>query len=373
MQTIHRYILRDFLVNFGMALSVITLVLYLGAIMRGLDYVARGVPGGKLLQIFTLNIPYILSFSIPISTVVATLLLFGRLSIDGEFTAMRSGGLSTWQIISPVVFTGAFLSLICLILQYEVSPESRFARQKALLTLSELDPVDLLDEGRFVEFPNLEIYITRKDGHDLEDVEIYQLNEEGEIVQAVRSRTGQVSLYEEEELMRVSLQDVQVQHPDNDAPDDLTRARIIDMDTYEFDVRYQELLKDNTPTRGIKDMRGSMLIKAIRDPEIYFPKLDERRQEKNRMKALVEFHKRIGMSMACLSFTLLCIPLGMTSHRRESHSGIPIGLSMVIVFYTFIEVASSLRDLPQVFPDYIIWVPVILSQAAGYLLIRRIP
>jgi lipopolysaccharide export system permease protein len=373
MQTVQRYLLRDFLVNFGMALAVITMVLYLGAIMRGLDYVARGVPGGKLLQIFTLNIPYILSFSIPISTVVGTLLLFGRLSIDGEFTAMRSGGLSTWQIISPVVFAGAALSLICLVLQYEISPESRFARQKALLTLGELDPVDLLDEGRFVRFPNLEIYITDKDGHNLEDVEIYQLNEDGDTIQTVRAQTGEVDLYEDEKLMRVRLNSVQVQHPDRNAPEDLTRARIIDMETYEFDVSYQEMLKDNAPTRGIKDMRGSMLVDAIRDPAKYFPKVDERRQERNRMKALVEFHKRVGMSMACLSFTLLGIPLGMTSHRRESHSGIPIGLSMVIIFYTFIEVASSLRDQPQLFPDYIIWIPVILSQVAGYLMIRRIP
>lgn len=373
MRTVQRYLLRDFLVNFGMALAVITMVLYLGAIMRGLDYVARGVPGGKLLQIFTLNIPYILSFSIPISTVVGTLLLFGRLSMDGEFTAMRSGGLSTWQIISPVVFAGTVLSLMCLLLQYEISPESRFARKKALMTLGELDPVDLLDEGRFVRFPNLEIYITRKEGHELEDVEIYQLNNEGETLQTIRAKRGQVKLYEEEKLMRVSLQSVQVQYPDRDAPEDLTRARIIDMDTYEFDVSYIEMLQNNAPTRAIKDMRGSMLVDAIRHPETYFPKVDPRRQESNRMKALVEFHKRVGLSMACLSFTLLGIPLGMTSQRKESHSGIPIGLSMVIIFYTFIEVASSLRDVPSLFPDYIIWIPVILSQVAGILMIRRIP
>lgn len=373
MQTVQRYVLRDFLVNFGMALSVITLVLYLGAIMRGLDYVARGVPGLKLLQIFTLNIPYILSFSIPISTMVGTILLFGRLSIDGEFTAMRSGGLSTWQIISPVVFAGAALSLVCLILQYEISPESRFARQKALLTLGELDPVDLLDEGRFVRFPNLEIYITSKNGHQLRDVEIYQLNPEGETTQTVRAQTGKVDLYEDQKLMRVTLNNVQVQHPDQDAPDDLTRARIIDMDTYEFDVSYQEMLRNNAPTRGIKDMRGSMLVDAIRDPKKYFPKVDARRQERNRMKALVQFHKRVGMSVACLSFTLLAIPLGMTSQRRESHSGVVISIVVIILFYTFIEVASSLRDQPELYPDYIIWIPVILSQVAGFLLIRRIP
>ena len=373
MQTVQRYILRDFLVNFGMALAVITMVLYLGAIMRGLDYVARGVPGLKLLQIFTLNVPYILSFSIPISTVVGTLLLFGRLSIDGEFTAMRSGGLSTWQIISPVVFAGAALSILCLVLQYEISPESRFARKKALMTLSELDPVDLLDEGRFVRFPNLEIYITDKEDHFLQDVEIYQLNDDGETIQTIRANTGEVKLYEEQKLMRVSLDTVQVQYPDREAPEDLTRARVIDMQTYDFNIDYREMLRNNAPTRAIKDMRGSMLVDAIRNPEVYFPKVDPRRQERNRMKALVEFHKRVGMSMACLSFTLMGIPLGMTSHRKESHSGIPIGLGMVIIFYTFIEVASSLRDVPSLFPDYIIWIPVIVSQIVGYLLIRRIP
>ena len=373
MQTIHRYILRDFLVNFGMALSVITLVLYLGAIMRGLDFVARGVPGGKLLQIFTLNIPYILSFSIPISTVVATLLLFGRLSIDGEFTAMRSGGLSTWQIISPVVFAGAVLSLICLVLQYEISPESRFAREKALLTLGEIDPVDLLDEGRFVQFPTMEIYVSSKRENFLEDVEIYRLNKDGDIVEAIRSQTGEISTFEDERIMMITLWEVDVLHPDRRAPNDLTRAQTVEMQEWKELLSYEDLLKNNTPTRGIKDMRGSMLVEAIRDPGTYFPRVDERGQERNRMKALVEFHKRIGMSMACLSFTLLGIPLGMTSHRRESHSGIPIGLSMVIIFYTFIEIASSLRDVPQLFPDYIIWIPVILSQVAGFLLIRRIP
>lgn len=373
MQTMHRYIFRDYLVNFLMALAVITLVLYLGAIMRGLDYVAKGVPGGILLIIFTLNIPYILTFSIPISTVVSTLLLFGRLSIDGEFTAMRSGGLSTWQIISPVVLGGTLLSLASLLIQYEIAPESRFARRQALANIGELDPVDLLDEGQFVRFPTLEIYITQKDGHFLEDVEVYELNAEGQTVQTIRARDGEVTLYPEDKLMRVKLNDVQVQHPDAGNPTDLTMARIIDMETYEFNVNYKDLMDKNRITRSIKDMRARQLTRAIRHPDQVFEKLDPLRQEKNRMKALVEYHKRIGLSMACLSFTLVGIPLGMTSKRKESNLGIPIGLSIVILFYAFILTADSLRDLPWLFPDYLIWIPILATQIGGAIMIRRIP
>lgn|GEM_PF-664171 len=373
MKTLHRYILRDFLVIFGMSLAVITLVLYLGAIMRGLDYVARGVPGSVLLMIFTYNIPYILTYSVPISTVVATLLLFNRISTDGEFTAMRSGGLSTWQIISPVILAGGVLSLLCLVIHYEIAPESRFARRKALVSVDELDPVDLLDEGRFVRFPGLDIYVTEKDGHHLEDVEVYKLNDEGEVVQTIRARDGDVILHPEDKLMRVELNQVQIQHPDADQPQDLTRAQVIDMRNYDFDVSYQELTDKSQVSRNIKDMRARQLVSAIRNVQDYFPRLSGFRLEEMRMKALVEAHKRVGLSMACLSFALLGIPLGMTSRRRESNAGIPVGVGMVIVFYAFIETASGLRNQPWLFPDYIIWVPVLASQLAGVFLIRRIP
>ncbi|MCC5847548.1 MAG: LptF/LptG family permease [Verrucomicrobia bacterium] len=371
MRTLHRFVLVDFLMSFGMALAVSTLMLYLGAIMRGLDFIARGVPGMVLLRIFTLNIPYILTWSIPVSALVATLLLFGRISMDGEFTAMRSGGLGTWQIISPVVFACLGLSLICLVIHYEIAPESRFARQNALRDIGELDPLDLLDEGRFVRFPGMEIYVTRKVGNRIYDVEIAELNQHREIIRTIRAESGEINTDTDLKLMDVILHNMQVQYPDPDNPTDLTLARVIDMEEYEFVLDYGQ--DDQEIRRNLKDMRARELMSAIRDVDTYFPNLDPRRREAQRMRAIIEAHKRIGLSMACLSFTILGIPLGMKSHRRESNIGIPIGLSMVVVFYAFIVTADSLTARPWLYPDFIIWIPVILSQIGGIILIRRIP
>lgn len=371
MRTIHRFVLMDYLKGFGMALAVITLMLYLGAIMQGLDLIARGVPGVVLLRVFTLNIPYILSWSIPVSSLVATLLLFGRISMDGEFTAMRSGGLSTWQIVSPVILASFFLSLVCLAIHSEIAPESRFARRRALEAVGELDPMDLLDEGRFVRFPGMEIYVSRKIGNRIYDVEMYRLNPAGEIIQTIRARRGEINTDTELQVMNMRLEDMQVQHPDPDDPTDLTMARVIDMEHYEFPVSYGQ--RDDEIRRNLKDMRGRELLAAIRNVEEHFHIPDPRRREAHRMRAVVEAHKRIGLSMACLSFTALGIPLGMKSHRRESNIGIPIGLGMFVVFYTFILTADALYSHPWYFPDLIVWVPVIASQAVGTVLIRKIP
>jgi lipopolysaccharide export system permease protein len=373
MRTLHKYLLRDFLTQFGISLLVITLVLYLGGVMRSLDYIARGVPGGVLLRIFTLNIPYFLTMSIPISVMVAVLLQFGRLSLDGELTAMRSGGLSTWQIISPVVLASIGLSFVCLLFHTHIAPESRFARRQALVNVEDVDPLDLLDEGRFVRFPGLEIFVAQKSGRNLQDVEVIELNDKREVIQNIRANSGTLTLNPDDKLMRIRLDKVQVSHPDAEAPTDMTRARIIDMDVYEFDVSYSELMDSNSVTRNIKDMRAMELMDCIRNVERYFPNLDPRRSESTRMRALVEAHKRIGLSLACLSFCLIGIPLGVTSRRKESQVGIPIGIGVIMLFYSVMAASDSLRNLPWIFPDYLIWIPVIACQIQGIRMLRRLP
>lgn len=373
MSTLHRYLFKDYLMNFFMSLAVTTLVLYLGSVMKGLDQISNGVAGGLLLQIFSLNIPNILTFSIPISTLVASVLLFGRLSVDGEITAMRSGGLGIWQIISPVVFCGVILSLICLVIHNEIAPESRYRLRSALLNVDQMDPIDLLDEGRFVRFPSLVFWISEKKGYDLKDVEIYELNDEGVTVQTLRAQTGKVIPYPEEKSMRVHLNEVQVLYPDEIHPEDLTRARVINMESYDFDLDFASLIRNNTPFRNIKDMRIKQLFTTVRHVDEYFPDLNGRRLEETRMKALVEIHKRLGLSMGCLSFALLGIPLGMTNRRKPSSKGIPIAVALVIIFYAFFIGSDSLRNFPWMFPDYLIWIPVICWQLTGIWLIQRIP
>ena len=145
------------------------------------------------------------------------------------------------------------------------------------------------------------------------------------------------------------------------------------MESYDFDLDYNELIRSNTPIRNIKDMRIGQLFSTVRLVEKYFPDLTPRRQEENRMRALVEIHKRLGLSMGCLSFTLLGIPLGMTNRRKQSNKGIPIGLGLVILFYAFFIATDSLRNFPWLFPDYFIWVPVMGWQLAGIWMIRKLP
>ena len=113
MRVLNRYFLADFLSYFILTLLVFTFVMYLGGMIKAIDLMSQGISGKIILQIFAYQIPYILTFTIPMSTLTATLLLFGRLSIDGEITALRACGLSLSQIVSPVLLLAVLLTLVC--------------------------------------------------------------------------------------------------------------------------------------------------------------------------------------------------------------------------------------------------------------------
>ncbi len=355
-----------------MSMMVTTLVLYLGSVMKALDYIARGVPGALLIKIFTLNVPYILTLSIPVSCLVASLLLFNRLSLDGEITAMRAGGMRTRQIIAPILFASLLLSFLCILIHTRIAPDSRFKLRQALVNAYEIDPMDLLEEGRFVEFPGLSIWVDRKNNNHLEEIEIHERNTKGELLQIINAQNGEIQSQKDFLEMRVTLHDAQVQYANPDDPKGFLNAKVVDMEKYVFDLTYEDLLNQTALSRNIGDMRLKQLMGVVKNTDKTFAKLDPVKKEKMRMRALVETHKRLGLSLGCISFTLIGIPLGMNRSRRESNRGIPIGLSMVLVFYTFISAADSLRYSPWLYPDYLIWIPVLLCQITGIWMIRKL-
>ena len=100
-RVLNRHLLREFVRGFLTTATVLTLVMYVGATVQAIDYMSRGISAPLILKIFALNVPFTLSFVIPISVLTTVLLQFGRLSADGEITALKACGVSLWQMAAP--------------------------------------------------------------------------------------------------------------------------------------------------------------------------------------------------------------------------------------------------------------------------------
>ena len=371
MRVVDKYIISDFIATFVMTLLIFTFVMCVGTVIRAIDLLVRGVSGLFILQVFLYNIPFLMTFSIPMSVLTTVLLQFGRMSFDGEITAMKASGMTMWQIVAPVIMISIVASLVCVYLCYEVAPKSHFKQRQVLVNVGMEEPINLLEEGRFVkDFPGLMIYIAKKDRKQVQDVVVYEMGADG-VVRNVRAKRGELKADQEQKALLIDLYDVRIDQPDKDNPLDPTKARYVSAEHYPVRLDFSEMLKRGKIEKKVSDMTFAELVYAIRNVRAAFPDLREDDLKRQHMRMLVEANERLALSMSCFAFALFGIPLGMRSRRKESSVGVGISLLLVFFFYFFIIIADSMVGHPELRPDLIAWIPVVLGEVFGCYFIWR--
>ncbi|MDR0993240.1 MAG: LptF/LptG family permease [Verrucomicrobiota bacterium] len=371
MRVLNQYMLGDFVKNFLLTAVVLTFVMYVGAVVQAIDYMSRGISGLLIMKIFSLNIPFTLSFVIPMSVLTTVLLHFGRLSADGEITAMKASGVSLWQIASPILFITVLLSILCLYINAELSPNSHFARRQMLRDLGEEDPLALLEEGQFVQdFPGVRVYIGKKSGTHIEDIILYKFGEKGSEAE-VFAHSGTIDFDRESRIMNINLQQVRMTEFDKDAPGDTTKSRTLSAESYPLVLDLNQMMSKSPIHKKPSDMNYGELLYAAQNTRRQFPDLLEKDVSRRRAKLAVEASQRLALSLSCFSFALIGIPLGIRSNRRESSIGIGIALVLLFLFYLFIIISDALVDRPEWRPDLLPWIPVLGCQLIGVILLNK--
>ena len=285
---------------------LITFAFCIGAIYKAIDIMARGLPVGIVGRFFLYNIPYSLSYSIPISALFSSLLLFGRLSSDSEVSAMKSSGLSMWQIAAPIVLISLVLSGICLYNNFVVYPSTTYANRKLMKGMGVEDPIKLLEEGRFIrEFPGYMIYVGKKNKNRVRDLVVYELDRDtGRVTSSVRADSGILTTDKEQALLKIDLFDVRIEIPDPEYPNDSSKARFVNARKYPIRLSFNELMGRKDISKKRKNMSLSELVHRVRNLDTEGDWMNEQDRAVEHSRFLVEIHQRVCLarSAGCCSF-----------------------------------------------------------------------
>ncbi len=91
-----------------------------------------GLPLTLALEVFLLKLPYFISLSLPMSMLLACLIVYSRLSSDSELIALRSCGVSIYRLVLPAVLLGLMMTGITFLFNEAVVPAANYRASQTL-------------------------------------------------------------------------------------------------------------------------------------------------------------------------------------------------------------------------------------------------
>src|SRR5687768_4844968 len=156
LRTIDRYVIREVIPPFLLALVVLTFVLEIPPVMAHLEnLVAKGVSWQIALQIILTLIPQGLGITIPMALLTGILIGLGRLSSDREAVALLACGVSPYRLLRPVLTFAVLVGLVHLYVMIRAIPDANQTyRQIVYDVVSQQAEHDVRPQVFFTNFPH---------------------------------------------------------------------------------------------------------------------------------------------------------------------------------------------------------------------------
>jgi lipopolysaccharide export system permease protein len=111
LRLVDKYILKQIILTLVFALVALCVIFIVINFMEKMDdFMDNKVTWQTIVKYYFVYLPEILKILTPVSILLACLFTVGRLSNNNEITAMKSGGMSLYRLITPIALLGILLS-----------------------------------------------------------------------------------------------------------------------------------------------------------------------------------------------------------------------------------------------------------------------
>jgi len=358
---LHRYVFREVLTPFLLGIGIFTFVLLITRLLKLIELVvSRGLPAMQILRLIAYLMPAFLEITVPMAMLLAILIAFGRLSSDSELIAMRSSGLSLYQIVPPIALFVGLTTMATGALAMYVRPQANAHLKQALWDIARTRATAGLKPQVFNnEFPGLVIYAEQIDSRTDRLVHVLISDErDPEQRNTVFARQGYMISDSDTQTVTLRLYDGTI-HSSGDAASDYQT----DFETYDVNLDLRENLggsrtKDPDP----KELTLPALLDLLRRQRDAGPVSSV---------ALAELHRRFAIPFACVVFGLVGVPLGIAPARAVRSRGFAISLAVIFAYYILLSAGQGLAEQGTVPAWFGLWAPNLIFGALGALLLRE--
>lgn|SRR3989338_6473791 len=360
MRIVDRYLVRGFLFPMAYCLAIFTVLFIIVDGFNNLDeFIKHGIQFKIVLIYYLYLLPTLLVQIVPVSTLVAVLYGIGNLNRHNEIIAMKTGGISTLHILTPLICLGILISLGMLFMNETIAPKSAVTStsimegliQKGKKNFGEraIKNVTLYGKGNRIIFAREYEVLTKT----LHDVNILEDNP-NKILQG--KLTAKKARYENGRWVFYEAMKYQLDR----------RGDILG------EPRFSETLEWDLPEKPEDFLKESSQVQFMASKELkeYIHHLKGTSRDLLR-RLWVDFHNKMALPFASFIVMLIGAPLAMTTKRASAMVGVGTSLLVVLLYYALDSICLALGKGGYLPPIFAAWFGNLCFATVGIYLIKN--
>ncbi len=165
MHLLSRHVLTELTKVFLIALSALTLMMIIAGVVR--EAMMQSLPPAQVLQLIPYVLPDALRIAVPVTLLLATTFVYGRMSGNNEIVAAKALGIHPWKLLGPTFIFAFLLSLVTVWLNDLAVSWGRNGVQQVVIDSVEDIVYGVLEVQRSYESDNVSIHVQRVEDRKL--------------------------------------------------------------------------------------------------------------------------------------------------------------------------------------------------------------
>lgn len=326
--------------------------------------VNKGIPVTVVAELMSYIAASFLPMAIPLAVLFATIYTLNRISTDSEFIAMRSFGLSRFEIYRPILFLTVVIALVTFALNASLIPEAKrkFKEGVRLLTskslLAEIKPGDF-----FTDIPGITIFADKVEEKGKVLKKIFIRADLGKEKRVIFADTGII-----EKLgggakfgatgLRMHLKDGSILKYFRESKN----VEKVVFEDYKFPVEAGKFSSGGAQKDSERTSRE--LFQLMQE--------SEERSQKDRNRTKLEFWSRINTPFLCLLFSFIGFCLGVQRVRGKSINSASMCILILAIYYSVYFLGLSLAKNNKIAAELAVFLPTLIGFFVGQRLFKRL-
>lgn len=367
MNTLDRYIFKELLKLFVISAGGITLLLYLDKFWLMAEMLVR--QRASVLDLARMVIylsPAYLAVTVPMSVLLAVVVVFNQFSSSNEWTAMKVAQWSFVRLLKPVSLFSFMGTLLTSALIIAALPWGNQSYKTLFYDLVQSrGQVEIQPHVFNTSFKNLTLFAGEKkqDSH-FKQIFIASSEKPG-VTRVISAEEGIFQRLPNSSTLHLRLKSGTI-HETREKP---ARYQMVSFDHYDLMLDLPNPLRMN---------KNAFIGNRELSPYELVQKIKEFKQKGLKYSgAAVELSKKFSIPFACLVFGLLGISLGLQTGPAGKSGGFALSIAIILAYYFCLITSQDLGRLDIINPYLSVWIPnaILLAAAiySAYKLQKEIP